>query len=113
MKLEIIQDEKNPLLSRREVRFRVAHEGEATPKKAEVAKLLSAKLNLKPETMLIKHYTTRYGHNVSEGWCLAYESREAMEKAEPMKILNPKKRIGQVEESKEGEKSEAQGNKEE
>ncbi len=111
MKLEIIEDTKNPLLSRREVRFRVVHEGAATPKKAEVAELLSAKLNLNRDLMLIKHYTTRYGHNASEGWCLVYDSQDAMEKAEPQRVLNPKKRIGVKE--KKGEGSEAQAEQKE
>ncbi len=109
MELKIIEDRKNPLLERREVRFQVTHEGKPTPPKYEVAEKLAAKLNAKTELMVIEHYTTQFGKNVSNGICLIYKNEKAMIRAEPTKLVNPKKRLGlkekarEKEEAKEGE----------
>ncbi|MBR9689308.1 MAG: hypothetical protein GOV01_00190 [Candidatus Altiarchaeota archaeon] len=106
MKMNIISDNTNPLLSRREVEFQVIHDGGATPRKIDVAGLLSAKLNTSLDKMVIEDYTTHFGKNTSEGICFVYEDKEAMIRAEPTKLLNPKKRIGDAGKPKEKEKTE-------
>jgi small subunit ribosomal protein S24e len=107
MKLEILKDEKNPLLSRREIRFKVEHEGKPTPPKKEVAEQLAAKLDADESLMMIEHYVTQFGRNTSEGNCYVYQNKKAMIRTEPTKILTPKKRLGISEakpEEKPGEK---------
>ncbi|MBR9681080.1 MAG: hypothetical protein GOU98_04655 [Candidatus Altiarchaeota archaeon] len=94
MKIEILKDTKNPLLSRRQIEFVVTHEGNPTPNKLDVAEHLAAKLNADINLMVIEGYATRFGSNVSPGTCLVYDSTDAMNKAEPLKTLNPKKRVG-------------------
>jgi len=109
MEVKIVRKEENPLLKRREVWFEIDHPGEPTPKKIDVAQILAAKLNAKLDLMVIKYYGTIYGTNRSRGLCLIYEDEKAMVMAEPLKKMNPKKRIGvKEEEKKEGEKGEAQ-----
>jgi small subunit ribosomal protein S24e len=106
MELKITSDRKNPLLGRREVKFQVFHNGKPTPRKHEVAEKLAAKLDAKIDLMQIENYTTSFGMNSSEGTCLVYENEAAMERAEPTKLINPKKRIGFVEKPAEPQKEE-------
>jgi len=94
MKLTILEKTNNPILKRKEVKFKVEHEGAATPSKMEVADLLAAKLNAKKDLMFIKRYAGEFGVNVSTGLCVVYEDEDAMDRAEPKKMLNPEKRIG-------------------
>ena len=108
MELRIIDDRENPLLERREVWFEVEHRGKPTPPKLEVAKLLAAKLNAKLDLMVIRHYTTKFGTNVSRGLCLIYANPEAMIRAEPVKLLNARKRIGMKEGGEGGEAQQEQ-----
>lgn len=93
MEIEITKDEENKLLSRREVRFKVAHEGEPTPPKKDVEETLAAKLDADTKLMIIEHYTTRFGTNVSDGTCYVYGNETAMVRAEPTKFLRSEKRL--------------------
>ena len=95
MQLKIIKDEEKILLERREVRFEVTHKGASTPKKIEVAELLAAKLNAKLDLMLIEHFNTKFGRNISDGLCLVYNNEKAMKIMKNDKVLKPKKRIGE------------------
>lgn len=105
MKLNIVEDKENPLLNRREIEFEVEHEGSATPKKLEVSEMLAAKLNANTKLMIVRFYT-QFGSNVSRGSCMVYKDSAAMERAEPTKLLNEKKRLGKAPEAKPEEKEE-------
>lgn len=94
MRISIKQDNKNPLLGRREVVFEVHHKQAATPSKSELAETLAAKLNTKTELMVIRHYNTHFGRHMATGLCLVYDSAEKMTIAESRKHTNEKKRIG-------------------
>lgn len=107
MEIKILKDTQNPLLERREVEFQVIHAGKPTPEKHGVAEKLSAKLNAKLDLMIIENYTTSFGMNISEGKCHVYANEAAMIRAEPTKLMTPKKRIGFVEKKKEEAPEEA------
>ncbi|MBR9680062.1 MAG: hypothetical protein GOU99_03370, partial [Candidatus Altiarchaeota archaeon] len=94
MRISIKQDNKNKLLGRREVAFEVHHKKLATPSKNELAEILAAKLNVKLDLMVIRHYRTQFGKHLANGICLIYESTEKMTAAESRKHINEKKRIG-------------------
>lgn len=103
MKVEINKDEKNPLLNRRQIKFSVTHDGKATPSKLDVAEQLAAKLNANLDLMVIEGYKTPFGENKSKGICFIYEDAKSMNRAEPIKLLNPKKRVGGTREEKKPE----------
>ena len=107
MKVEIIKDTKNPLLSRRQIKFVVTHDGMATPNKLDVAEHLAAKLSADMNLMVIEGYTTQFGSNISSGLCFVYDSSDAMNKAEPHNTLNAKKRVGGTREEAKDEAKEA------
>jgi small subunit ribosomal protein S24e len=105
MELKILSDTNNVLLSRREIKFRVDHKGASTPKKLEVANLLSAKLNTKLDDMLVQDYVTGFGKDFSEGRCFVYKDEKAMKRVNHEKLLKPKKRIGEKEKGESSDKA--------
>ncbi len=105
MEVRIIEERENPLLWRKEYFFEVLHPNEATPKKSEVAKVLSAKLNVPLELMSIKNYRSRFGMNLASGVLYVYESEEKLKLVEGKKA-NLKKRLGISEEELKGEEKE-------
>jgi small subunit ribosomal protein S24e len=105
MELKILSDTNNILLSRREIKFRVDHKGASTPKKLEVANLLSAKLNTKLDEMLVQNYFTGFGKDFSEGRCFVYKDEKSMKRINSEKNLKPKKRIGDKGKGEAGDKA--------
>ncbi|HDD60632.1 MAG: 30S ribosomal protein S24e [Thermoplasmata archaeon] len=98
MKIEIESQRENPLLNRKEVIFRVLHEGGGTPKRSEVLSLLKEALNLKKEAVVLRQLKSEYGRDSSVGEVRVYPTLEDAKKVEPDHLL---KRSGLIEEKKE------------
>ncbi len=86
MEIEILEDRKNPLLHRREVRFKVIHEG-ATPSRAEVREKLIALLSADKNAFVVEKIESSFGSRVSEGFAKVYDSKEAMLNIEAEHLL--------------------------
>jgi len=99
MKIEIELQRENPLLNRKEIKFRVLHEGGGTPSRAEVISALKEALNLKKEVVVLRKVVSEFGRDTSVGEVRVYPTLEEAKKIEPEHIL---KRSGLVEEKKEG-----------
>lgn len=77
MEIEVIGKKENPLLKRREVRFRVSFEG-ATPERKAVKEKLCAHLEAKPELTVIDEMKQGYGRKEVLGYAKIYENAEAL-----------------------------------
>ncbi len=111
MKVEIVKKTENPLLQRVEVRFRVEHPGEPTPKRLDVRAQLAPQLGVAEELVVIEKLASTHGRHEASGIARAYSSRERLEDLEPGYLLKrglPKEAKPEKppEEKPEGEKAE-------
>ncbi len=79
MEIKIIEEKDNPLLKRKEVRFRILHEGEATPKREEVVDKLSSLIKADKELLIIDSLNSQFGKPETEGYAKAYDTLQRME----------------------------------
>ncbi|GBE55206.1 30S ribosomal protein S24e [archaeon BMS3Bbin15] len=87
MEIEILEDRNNPVLHRREVRFKVIIHKGATPSRVEVRNKLIAILSADKNAFIVKKIESSFGVKVSEGSAMVYENREAMLKIEAEHLL--------------------------
>ena len=71
MNVDIIEEEKNPMLHRTDVRFEVTHE-DATPSRLSVRDSLAAKLNKDAEEVVVHELDTKFGMRTSVGYAKVY-----------------------------------------
>ena len=76
MEIEILSEEGNPLLHRRQVQFEITHE-EATPSRLSVRDSLAATLDKDSDEVVIHSVTTKFGMRKTVGYAKVYESPQA------------------------------------
>ena len=91
MDIEIIEQKQNPLLSRREVRFSVHHQGEKTPTRDSIREKLAAQLNSKKGNVVVDSMASAFGKSATRGYARIYDSQEALAKNEPHYLLKRNK----------------------
>ena len=87
MDIQITDRRYNELLEREEIRFEIVHEGEPTPKIRDVAKLLCATINSKPELTVIDGIESQFGMARSRGFAKVYKDVSRLRNVEPKHIL--------------------------
>jgi len=97
MDIEVVSDEENPMLHRRDVRFQVVHD-EASPSRLSVRDSLAAKLNKDAEEVVVHSIDTKYGMRKSMGYAKVYDTPEAAADVEQEYMLDRNK-IGEEEEA--------------
>jgi small subunit ribosomal protein S24e len=97
MEIDIISDDENPMLHRRDVRFRVVHE-DASPSRLSVRDSLAAKLNKGSDEVVIHRLDTKYGMRKTIGYAKVYESADDAGDVEQAYMLDRNK-IGADEEA--------------
>jgi small subunit ribosomal protein S24e len=73
MDIDIVSDEENPMLHRRDVRFEVVHD-DASPSRLSVRDSLAAKLNKDAEEVVVHSVDTKYGMRKSMGYAKVYDT---------------------------------------
>ena len=101
MDIEVVSDEENPMLHRRDVRFQVVHE-EASPSRLSVRDSLAAKLNKDAEEVVVHSVDTKYGMRKSMGYAKVYDTPKAAADVEQEYMLDRNK-IGDEEADGEAE----------
>lgn len=86
MNIEVIEKKVNPLLKRREIMFKVDHEG-ATPSREEVRKNLAAMINAKKELVIIDRMRSEYGKRETHGYAKIYRSEKGLKEIERAHII--------------------------
>ncbi len=108
MKIEITDDRKNPLLNRREIKFKVAYIG-VTPKLMDVKKELVSTLKLDKNLTVVDNIKSEYGKQSATGYVKIYEDKESIDIEQKNKIkknLEPEKETKSEKTDKEETKSE-------
>jgi len=98
--LEIINQRRNDLLKRLEVRFRINHEKSGTPTRIEVRRRLASILDVDEERVYVKKFETKTGTMTAYGEANVYDSVSQAEYVEPEHIIlrNRPKKEGESEE---------------
>jgi small subunit ribosomal protein S24e len=110
MEIDILEEEKNPMLHRTDVRFEVVH-NEATPSRLSVRDSLAARLNKDAEEVVVHELDTKFGMRKSIGYAKVYESPEDAQAVEQEYMLERNKIVEGAEEPEaeaEGEEPEAE-----
>ena len=85
MEVEVLDDRKNPLLNRREVKFKASFQG-PTPNRKDVRSKVVAILNSDKELTVLESFEPDFGSQTAKGYVKVYADKKAM-KVEPEYIL--------------------------
>jgi len=91
MDIEIKDKKQNPLLSRWEVRFSVAHPNEKTPSRDAIREKVAAAVGSKKSLVVVDSMNSAFGKQVTTGYARVYDTPEAIGKNEPMYLLKRNK----------------------
>jgi len=86
MEVKILEEKENPLLDRRELKVKIAHDA-ATPKISEVRDKLAAMLGVDKETLILDSFKSKFGVRESIGFVKVYRTKERALKVEPRHTL--------------------------
>jgi len=87
MKVEIIGKSENLLFQRVEIKFKVDHAGEPTPKRLDVRAQIATQLGVSQELVVIDKLAGAYGKREASGIARAYNSKERLAALEPKHLL--------------------------
>ncbi|MDX1748269.1 MAG: 30S ribosomal protein S24e, partial [Halobacteriales archaeon] len=73
MDIEIVEEEENPMLHRRDVTFELIHD-EATPSRLSVRDSLAARLGKSADEVVIRSLDTKFGMRRTVGTAKVYET---------------------------------------
>ena len=90
MDVSVQHKEEKPLLSRTDIKVRVAYEG-ATPKRADLKVSVAHTMKVPAENVIIRKITTEFGKQAAIVNASAYKDAKALEQFEPKHL---KKRHG-------------------
>ena len=87
MKIEVLKENENKPLARKEIEFKVLHSGGATPSRADVRAKIVAQYDADEARVVVRSLTTKFGCDHSEGIARIYDSEEQMKRVERKHIL--------------------------
>ena len=87
MEIEFIEEKENKLFNRKEIKFYVDYDGEATPKILDIKSKLVALLNTKKELLVVDNVQPHYGEPKALGYAKVYEPVEDLEYIEPKCVI--------------------------
>ena len=93
MELEIIEQNDNPLLNRREIKVVIKHNESSTPRRNQVIKNISEQLKANRELVIIDHLKNSYGKTETHGYAKIYSDKESLSKIETKPSLERHKDI--------------------
>lgn len=113
MKIEILREQENKPLARKEVDFRVDHTGAGTPSRADIRAKIVAQFDSEKDNVVIKSLDTKFGAGITEGSARIYTDSEQMKRIELDHIIKrhkseekPEKKSEEKPEKKSAEKPE-------
>lgn len=90
MEITIEDEEGNPLLNRREIRFSIVHDGE-TPSRLAVRDSIAAKIDKASDEVIVHEMDTRFGMNETLGYAKVYDAPEDAKEIEEEYMLDRNK----------------------
>ncbi len=90
MDITILDEDENPMLYRKDVRFEMTHE-EATPERLSVRDSLAAKLNKDSKEVVVRQLDTKFGMRKTIGHAKVYDSADIARDVEQDHMLERNK----------------------
>ena len=87
MEIEFIEEKENKLFNRKELKFYVDYDGEATPKILDIKSKLVALLNTKKELLVVDNVQPHYGEPKALGYAKVYATVEDLKYIETNHVL--------------------------
>ncbi|MEJ2281058.1 MAG: hypothetical protein P8X97_03965 [Candidatus Bathyarchaeota archaeon] len=88
MKVNIISEENNPLLKRKELTLSIEHmQNGGTPTRTEVSKQIASLLKTNPQLVYVKNLETKTGTMIALGEANVYSSLDQAKLVEPKHII--------------------------
>ena len=84
--LEIVEDSKNPLIDRVEIKINIKHFGKSTPNRLDLKKKVAALKNAKESLTIVKNIQTNFGSFEDIGKVYIYDNQKELEFFEPFHI---------------------------
>lgn len=84
--IEILEEKKNLLIERMELKFRIEYFGKGTPNRLEIKKKISALQNSNDKLTIIKNIQTHFGNTSAIGKAYIYENAKDLQFYEPFHI---------------------------
>lgn len=76
MEIEFIEEKENKLFNRKEIKFYVDYDGEATPKVLDIKSKLVALLNTNKDLLVVDNVQPHYGEPKALGYAKVYDTAE-------------------------------------
>ena len=86
LKIDVLEEKKNPLINRTEIKFRIDHFEKSTPNRLEVKKKISEMKKSKEELTIIKNLDSHFGASYSIGKVNIYDDVKDLKLFEPFHI---------------------------
>ena len=87
MKIEILKETENKTLARKEVEFKIDHQGDTTPSRADVRDKIVAQYDASASTVVVRSLDTKFGVGISKGIARIYNDEDQMKRVELNHIL--------------------------
>ena len=87
MEIEFIEEKENKLFNRKEIKFYVDYDGEATPKILDIKSKSVALLNTKKELLVVDNVQPHYGEPKALGYAKVYETVDDLKYIETNHVL--------------------------
>ena len=84
--IEILEEKKNPLIDRTEIKIRIDHFGAGTPNRLEIKKKIAALKNGNEKFTIIRKIQTHYGSTHDIGVINIYGNAEELQYFEPFHV---------------------------
>ena len=102
MEIEFIEEKENKVFNRKEIKFYVDYDGEATPKLLDIKSKLVALLNTKKDLIVVDNVQPHYGEPKAIGYAKVYDT------VDDLKYIEAKHVIAKNEEPEEPAEEEAE-----
>jgi small subunit ribosomal protein S24e len=86
MDIQLIEERVNPLLKRKEIIFKVTHDG-PTPSRKNVIERLAATINSRPGLVIVDNLKTEFGKREIIGYAKIYEDEDRVKELERHHII--------------------------
>ena len=87
MEIEFIGEKENKVFNRKEIKFYVDYDGEATPKLLDIKSKLVALLNTKKDLIVVDNVQPHYGEPKALGYAKVYDTIEDLEYIETKHVI--------------------------
>ena len=110
MEIDIFEEKENKLFNRKEIKFYVDYDGEATPKVLDIKSKLVALLNTKKDLIVVDNVQPHYGEPRALGYAKVYDTAKDLAYIETEHVLaknaEPEEEPAEDEEAEESEEAE-------